>query len=99
MRRITQSDVIKLAEELYKWSGENSLIGTMQGDEFIWYDDFKKYIMINRATDKHSIKNYRDLMRYYGLLEFDVFDRVYFKFKHSDKYKINKKTGLGGWME
>ena len=98
VRRITQSDIIKLAEDLYKWVGENKLIGTLHGEEFIWYEDFKRFIMITRATDKHSIKNYRDLLKYYNLMSFDVFERCYFTFKKSDNYKITKKTGLGGWV-
>jgi hypothetical protein len=98
-RRITHDDAISLAENLYKWSGENELIGTLSGEEFIWYDYFKKFIFMNKGTDKHTIKKYRDLMRYYGLLEFDVFDHVFFKFRTNKDYKINKKTGLGGWLD
>jgi len=96
--RITQSDVIKLAEDLYNWANGKSIIGKINGEEFIWFDHFKQFIFMTRTTDKHGVKKYRDLFRYYGLLEFDVFDRVYFKFKTNDKYKITKKTGLGAWV-
>ncbi len=99
VRRITQNDIIKLAEELYKWAGETKAIGTIHGEEFIWYETFKKFISINRATDKHGIKKYADLFRYYGLLEFDVFERVFFKFKKSDNYNITKKSNLGRWLD
>jgi hypothetical protein len=98
MKRITQSDAIDLAEALYKWSGENGLIGMLQHEEFIWYDYFKKFIFLKRGTDHHTINKYKDLFRYYGLLEFDVFDHVFFKFKHNEGYKITRKTALGAWI-
>jgi hypothetical protein len=97
--RITHSDAISLAEKMYKWAGENELIGSLSGREFIWYDYFKKFIFIERGTDHHTINKYKDLFRYYGLLEFDVFDHVFFKFRTNKDYKINRKTGLGGWIE
>jgi len=94
VRRFTENDAIKWVNEFYNWCVKEGTIGEIQGRSFVWYDQFKKYVFLTRGSDKHTIYKYRDFMRLFNLLAFDVFDRVYFKFKENN----NKQNELKRWF-
>ena len=102
MPKTTIRDAVKFVQDLWIWANDQHLISKLNptGKPFIWYDDFKKYVFMTKGIDKHTIYSWRDLMKLYGFLEFDVFDRVYFVFQTSDMYK--KETGnkgLGAFLD
>jgi hypothetical protein len=98
-RRFTQGDAVKWVQDLWVWANNEQLVSMLQGKPFIWYEYFKKYVFLTKGIDKHTVYAYRDTMRLYGLLEFDVFEHVFFVFKDSPIFKQeNNKMGLGGWV-
>jgi hypothetical protein len=100
VKRFDQSDAVKWVQDFWVWANDEHKVNMMDGKPYVWYDLFKKRVYMTKGIDKHTVYTYRDIMKLYGLLEFDVFERVFFTFKNSALFKEEaNKGGLGGWLE
>lgn len=79
------SDLIRA---LYKDSQEKGILRHLPNNPpFIFYDEFKIFIMKRYGADGHTIRSYRDKLLAFKFIQIDHVERVFFTFMESPEYK------------